>query len=569
MRALRTLGFALLLVVAASGTAAAEPERRVALVIGNNHYVNVGGLEKAVPDARLMAETLRSVGFEVIEREDLDRRAINLALGQFVDKIGAGGVGLLYFAGHGVQIGGSNYLLPIDVPALSNQEDLRDEAIDLGRVMERISDAKAKLSILIIDACRDNPFPRVSGRSVGGTRGLTIPAAPSGILIVYSAGVNETAIDSLGPNDDSPNGLFTRKLVPFIKKPGLRLYDAVRQARKTVADEAKAAGGSQNPAIYDQTDGDFFFVGGTNETATAAPAATGNTPIVYASESPESTYWKSIENSSDPRFFEAYLNDFPQGNYTSLARIKLEMLKAKTRVATASPGAIAPSAPASAAAENDAGKAAVTARNYAEAMRHFRAAADQGFANAQHNIGLLYANGWGVTQDYGEAASWFFRAADQGLPAAQFALGTLYVNGTGVDQDYGQALTWFRRAADQGLAEAQLNLGMLYFKGSGVEQDYGQALTWFRKAADQGVAAAQNNVGFLYNNGLGIEADYKEAMAWYRKAADHGYAIAQRNIGWLYAKGHGVPQDKKQARLWMSRAADGGDETAKTWLAEH
>ena len=447
MRALRTLGFALVLVLAASSMAAAEGERRVALVIGNNHYVNVGGLEKAVADARLMAETLRNVGFEVIEREDLDRRAINLALGQFVDKIGAGGVGLLYFAGHGVQIGGSNYLLPIDVPALSNQEDLRDEAIDLGRVMERISDAKAKLSILIIDACRDNPFPRVSGRSIGGTRGLTIPAAPSGILIVYSAGVNETAIDSLGPNDDSPNGLFTRELVPFIKKPGLRLYDAVRQARKTVADEAKAAGGSQNPAIYDQTDGDFFFVAGANETA--PPVTPGTVPMINSHDA-EIAYWNYIKDSTNADVFRDYISDYPQGSFVTLANRRIRELTAKTQVATASPGALAPSAPPSAAAENDAGKAAVTSRNYAEAMRHFRAAADQGFANAQHNIGLLYANGWGVTEDYGEAASWFFRAADQGFPAAQLNLGLLYFKGTGVDQDYGQAMTWFRKAADQG-----------------------------------------------------------------------------------------------------------------------
>jgi Caspase domain len=327
----RTAGcLALLIVLAAAlaGYAEAAGERRVALVIGNNAYANVAKLEKAVADAHAMAETLRGVGFEVMLHENLDRRGINLAIGAFVDKIASGGVGLFYFAGHGVQIGGSNYLLPVDVPAIANLEDLRDESIDLGRVMERIAEAKAKLDIMIIDACRDNPFPKPAGRSVGGTRGLTIPSAPSGLLVVYSAGVNESAIDTLGPGDRSPNGLFTRELIPFIKQPGLRLYDAVREARKTVAEKAKAAGGSQNPAIYDQTDGDFYFVAATQANKPAAtsppPAPVGAAP---APETIELAYWNSIQSSSDPDAFASYLAKYPNGSFADLAKLKLRDLK--------------------------------------------------------------------------------------------------------------------------------------------------------------------------------------------------------------------------------------------------
>ncbi|MGO8866051.1 MAG: caspase domain-containing protein [Alphaproteobacteria bacterium] len=181
---------AALTLVAAAHTAWAQGERRVALVIGNNAYLNVRSLEKSLNDARAVAATLRDVGFEVIERENLDRRGMNQALTEFVQKISGGGVGLFYYAGHGVQIGGSNYLIPVDVPALGNPEELRDDAIDLGRVLERLTEAKAKLDIVILDACRDDPFPRVAGRSLGGTRGLAIPAAPNGILILFSAGVN-------------------------------------------------------------------------------------------------------------------------------------------------------------------------------------------------------------------------------------------------------------------------------------------------------------------------------------------------------------------------------------------
>ncbi|MGO8869607.1 MAG: caspase domain-containing protein, partial [Alphaproteobacteria bacterium] len=251
---------ALTLAAAAAHAAWAQSERRVALVIGNSAYRNVRSLEKTLNDARAVARTLRDVGFEVIERENLDRRGMNEALTEFVERISGGGVGLFYYAGHGVQIGGSNYLIPVDVPALGNPEELRDDAIDLGRVLERLTEAKAKLDIVILDACRDNPFPQVAGRSLSGTQGLAIPAAPNGILIVYSAGVNQIALDTLGPSDSNPNGLFTRDLLPLVTEPGLRLDEAVRRIRREVSAAARSVGREQNPAIYDQTDGDFYFV---------------------------------------------------------------------------------------------------------------------------------------------------------------------------------------------------------------------------------------------------------------------------------------------------------------------
>ncbi|HUI19135.1 MAG TPA: caspase family protein [Alphaproteobacteria bacterium] len=248
---------------AAAHAAWAQSEKRVALVIGNNAYRHVRSLEKTLNDARAVAGALRDVGFEVLERENLDRRGMNQALTEFVERISGGGVGVFYYAGHGVQIGGSNYLIPVDEPALGNAEELRDDAIDLGRILERLTEAKAKLDIVILDACRDDPFPKVAGRSLGGTRGLAIPAAPNGILILYSAGVNQIALDTLGPSDNDPNGLFTRKLLPLIEKPGLRLDEAVRRIRREVSAAARSVGQEQNPAIYDQTDGDFYFVQST------------------------------------------------------------------------------------------------------------------------------------------------------------------------------------------------------------------------------------------------------------------------------------------------------------------
>lgn len=309
------------------GARAATDERRVALVIGNDAYRNVSPLKKAINDARAVAHALQSIGFQAIERENVDRRGMNQALTEFIGKISGGGVGLLYYAGHGVQIAGSNYLLPVDVPALSNLEELRDETTDLGRILERLTEAKAKLVIVILDACRDNPFPKVAGRSIGGSRGLTIPEAPNGILIIYSAGVNQSAIDYLGPDDRSPNGLFTRKLLPVMREPGLRLDEAVRRIRHDVSTSARTVGAEQNPAIYDQTDGDFYFVPG--------PAAAPPPPPVQASLPPppapagtdkEMVFWQTIGNSADPADFEAYLRQFPNGVFADLARTRIGTL---------------------------------------------------------------------------------------------------------------------------------------------------------------------------------------------------------------------------------------------------
>jgi TPR repeat protein len=129
-----------------------------------------------------------------------------------------------------------------------------------------------------------------------------------------------------------------------------------------------------------------------------------------------------------------------------------------------------------------------------EVIRMWRLAADQGHANAQANLGTMYAKGQGVKQDHVEAVSLYQKSADQGHADAQFNLGCMYMNGHGVKQDHGEAARWFRKSADQGDANAQSNLGFMYGNGQGVKQDLGEALAWFRKSAAQGHAQAKEYV---------------------------------------------------------------------------
>lgn len=198
-------------------------------------------------------------------------------------------------------------------------------------------------------------------------------------------------------------------------------------------------------------------------------------------------------------------------------------------------------------------------KNYTEAIKWYRIAAEQGDAEGQNNLGVMYENGNGVAKDYTEAAKWYRKAAEQGDYIGQYNLGVLYENGYGVTQDYAEAVKWYRKAAEQGDAPAQNNLGGMYNRGYGVTKDCAEAVKWYKKAAEQGHAPAQYNLGNHYRKGYGVSQDYSEALKWYKKAAEQGYAGGQVNLGFMYEMGYGVTQDYEEALKWYRKAADQGN----------
>lgn len=203
--------------------------------------------------------------------------------------------------------------------------------------------------------------------------------------------------------------------------------------------------------------------------------------------------------------------------------------------------------------------------DFAAAFKEWQPIAEKGDANAQYNIGLLYAKGEGVPQNYKQAIEWYRKAAEQGVVAAQFNLGVIYANGQGVPADPEEARKWFAMAAQHGIPAAQTGLADLYSEGKGF-RNYAEAEKWYRKAAEQGIASAQFNLGVMYDIGQGVQRDYAEAIKWYRKAADQGYAGAMTNLGILYYNAQGVPRDLVQAYAWFSRAAKAGDSRAAELL---
>jgi hypothetical protein len=236
--------------------ATARQGRRLALVVGNNQYRHVPALANAVEDATSIANSLRTVGYQVTLRTDITQKNMQAALRTFSGQLQGGDEVLFYFAGHGVQLGAANYLLPVDI-AGESEAQVRDDAVQLQRVLDDIAEQKVRFTLAMVDACRDNPF-KSTGRAIGG-RGLAPTTAATGQMIIFSAGSGQQALDKLGPNDSSRNGLFTRVFLKEMQKPGVSVDRLVRNVRAEVVDLARSVGHEQVPAIYDQAIGDFYF----------------------------------------------------------------------------------------------------------------------------------------------------------------------------------------------------------------------------------------------------------------------------------------------------------------------
>lgn len=322
--------FVFICLMSLSSALFAAAERRVALVIGNNDYQNLPKLEKAVNDANSVAAELKKVGFEVSSFNNITQKKMNQAVNDFVQKIAGGGVGVFFYAGHGVQIDSQNFLIPVDMDSPRTDSDVADQAISVPRLQDKVADAKAKYVLMVLDACRDNPLPKKAGRSIGATRGLAMSNSPSGQTVLYSAGSNQQALDSLDKNDANPNGLFTREFLPMISQPGVSSTDALRKTRSIVKQKAKTVGHDQDPAIYDQSDGDFYFVPGKpQQVASAAPTIAGGATTVVQTVDPkavELSFWNSIKDSKQADDYKDYLSKYPDGQFAALATRRVSQL---------------------------------------------------------------------------------------------------------------------------------------------------------------------------------------------------------------------------------------------------
>ena len=295
---------------------------RRALVIGNDTYKSVAVLQNAREDARTMAANLTAAGYEVTLKLDLNEKEMKAAMRTFAGQVQGGDEVLFFFAGHGVQLGSTNYLLPTDIGGESEAQ-VRDEAIQLQRVLDDMSERKAKFTLAMIDACRDNPF-KSSGRAIGG-RGLAPTTAATGQMVIFSAGTGQQALDKLNNADKNKNGLFTRVFVQEMQKPNQSVDRVVKNVRNQVAELAKSVGHEQVPAIYDQVLGEFYFYQNASIAPSSDPPQRSQI-IPIAENNTEVVFWNSVKDSNSVAEYQAYLTKYPRGMFTGIASSRIERL---------------------------------------------------------------------------------------------------------------------------------------------------------------------------------------------------------------------------------------------------
>lgn len=397
---------------------------RVALVIGMSEYTTVPTLDNTVRDAEGISRTLRDIGFEVTTLKDVGGAELRRRIEDFTFRAETSELALIYFAGHGVEVQGENFLIPVDANVKSNQ-DIQRQSISLKEFMAAVDGAR-KMRIVILDSCRDNPFgdlidasvtqtqvaEQVASRSAGG--GGLAPATPDrGTMVAYAARDGQKALDG-----DGQNSPFAIALMENLPKQGVEISLMFRQIRDDVL---TATRNLQEPHTYGSLSGTPFYLAGAGD----GQSQVGATDLKIA--------WSDIRPDQEERL--AMLAG--QGDTRSLVGLAYMRLNSGD-----------------------------TRFNPTEAAKFLQQAADAGSAEAQFELGQLYEIGQGVPQDVPKAIELYRASAAQEFPDALNDLGFMYFQGgLGVPEDRAQALGFFERAARQRHPQAMFNYAALIDDG--------------------------------------------------------------------------------------------------------
>lgn len=587
--------------------ASAETGRRVALLIGNQNYKNVSNLSNPHNDVELMAGVLKEAGFSSVQvATDLDLRNMQRALRDFEDQADGAEVALVYYSGHGMEMNGQNFLIPVDA-ALKSDRDVADETMVLSR-LERALGGATRLKLVILDACRDNPFASTMTRSVG-TRSLgkglaKVEPDAADMLIAFASRAGTVALDGAGGN--SP---FALALSRFLVEPGLDIRLALGKVRDYVIELTDR---QQEPFVYGSLGGAQVIlnikeatINITGKTGEAASAATdwenirdladkelitaflarhGSDPVYRllaekklelldeqgqaGKGNPDDIAWEAVRGSSDAAALARFLERYPASRHRREAENQIIALVPRVNVdeeaisparrdcylLAAEPGAIP-------------GYQGVGYKRI-DASRALTACAQA--VNEEPDNGMLIdflARAQDAAKNYDEARKGYEKAAALGNTYALTNLGWFYIYGTGVERDKARGRKLFEEAARSGNPYAQNSLGWAYRNGeAGVEKSLSEAIKWYEQAAQQGFARAMAALGYLYRQGEGVDQNYVTSLNWYRKAADAGDVESITATGYAYEQGLGTPKDNVAARQWYEKAAKAGDPYAMAAL---
>jgi len=304
MTSLRTLFLLILLPACAAGQ---TYSKRLALVIGNANYQNGGQLKNPINDVRSMATALQGMGFEVMKYENATQVQIKQAINAYGQKLKGYEVGLFYYAGHGIQHKGINYMIPVEAD-LQAEEQIEFDCVAADRVLAYMESASTKINVIVMDACRNNPFERSWRRAVDGN-GLALMNAPTGSLIAYATAPGKVASDG-----EASNGLYTSALLKYMKDPGLNIEQVFKRVRTEVSEKSM---GSQVPwETTSLTGSDFYFTKSATQTTSITTTSAASTEVDYYAKGNEKydqkdymgaipEYTKAIE--LNPTYVEAFL----------------------------------------------------------------------------------------------------------------------------------------------------------------------------------------------------------------------------------------------------------------------
>jgi TPR repeat protein len=580
----------------------AAETRRLALVVGNANYQKTDVLINAANDAQDMSAALRKLGFEVVHGADLRKLTFEQALAAFSAKVRPGEVVLLYFAGHGVMGSASssgdeveNYLIPIDAQLRSPSEVPR-QALSLAQLLEALDRAGAGPRIIVLDACRDNPFAEAwpaDARPAGSGQGLLQPARTvlKDAYVAFATSPGDTAAE----NENGRNGLFTQELLKRIAKPGLSVNSLFEEVSAAVE---QASGADQIP---------FFTAGGAAAASLVlSPLPPGAPPPLGAGFDPVSLDLKLQREALECGL--ALCLETAAAEITSPA-VRADLLararnareasaRAAAKAASAERPAPGPPLEAGAAGLGPAaarfvGENARTLEGWTRigerfmsgsdgfpkdtvrGLRWLKSAGDAGGGAAAYAVATAYHNGLpGVPKDQRLAYLWIVKAAKAQHPAA-FSLGGLYnLQGLGGrPKSEAEAAKWYRSGSGREDPTSYLRLAEFTRDGrGGLAKDPVLAQGWFLAGAEYGDPIAMFELGLIFltsDGGSGFPQDDAEALKWFRKASEAGVAKADRYIGLLHEGGRaGVPRSQSEALRWYRSGAEKGDADALAKVAE-
>lgn len=454
-----------ILLHAPSSASAAD---RIALVIGNNKYVHGAPLSNAVNDATSVSTELKKLGFSTLLETDARHEDMDRKLAAFRKSAEKAQIALFFYAGHALEIQGQNYLVPIDA-VVAEQWQIKHKTVSLEEVLDAMNASKARVKILVLDACRDNPLGRDWRRGV--PKGLAVAQIPDETILVFATSPGRVALDGR----DQSNSPFTTAFVRYLGDQNLDFDEIFKRTGRAVIE---STAGEQRPWMSSNLLSDIFL--GKHKPLKLPPPPVEDKPreLTRKDQFKEAFRRSKASNSFDG--WRSFLDTYASHQFAAKDDGQ-EML---------------------ASAHNQLGffyyygdRGARTNRK--RAVKHFRFAANVGVADSQTMLGYMYNNALGgLPQNTKEASKLYLAAAKQGDATAQNNIGYNFDVGRGVAQNDIEAVRWYRASAEQGFGRAQFHLGLMYANGRGVPRNNREAQKWFRKSARNGYEKAER---FLNN----------------------------------------------------------------------